>query len=104
MKELKEEGKADIREQREMMLREATMNTGERATGETAKYYMEVREGGESEIGKGDRDRDVDRILGQLQTGNCFWLGSYRNRNWDRKRKGEGELLKKMLGRKCPFC
>ena len=82
MKELKEEGKAGIREQREKMLREAMMNSGERATGETARYYMEVKEGGESEIGKGDRERDMDKILGQLHTGNCYWLGSYKKRYW----------------------
>ena len=86
MKELKEEGKAGIREQREKMLREAMMKTGERATGETARYYMEVREGGESEIGKGERERDVDRILGQLHTGNCYWLGSCRKGYCNRRK------------------
>ena len=38
MKELKEEGKAGMRAQRERMLRETMKNTGEREIGETARY------------------------------------------------------------------
>ena len=41
-------GTAGMRAQRERMLREAMTKKGERATGETARYYMEVREGREA--------------------------------------------------------
>ena len=59
---------------------------------------------GGSEIGKGERERDVDRILGRLQSGNCYWQGSHRKRYWQWTKKEDAVMSKAKKERKCPFC
>ena len=105
-RELKEEGKMGIRWERNRKLMEAKEYHGGNHTGETARHYCEVIEGGECEISKGERPKDVNRVLSQLQSGNSYWLVSYQGKVGQNKIRtpGAGGMVEEAVGGKCAFC
>lgn len=95
-----------IRWERNRKLMEAKeYDSGDR-TGETARHYCEVVEGGECYISKGERPKGVNRVLSQLQTGNSYWLASYQGKIGEKKIRipGVEGAMEEAIGGECPFC
>ena len=94
-----------IRWDRNKKLMEAKEYGSGHRTGETARHYCEVIEGGECAISKGERPKDVNRVISQLQTGNSYWLMSYQGKVGQKKIRipGVGGTMEESTGGECVF-